>query len=158
MDINGTILDMEGRETYYVGGTNAWKTATYRGYNVSLEWFAGRRSTEPMLAIWPDSAGRDAGVWGICLSSAGKYLTTDGSATPECHAEAAQVLAQVFDRVPLGIEVRALVDVVVRWLPDVILMPPTPRAVRLDAAMAAGGPLLEVTRQENGKTVEEVQL
>lgn len=157
MDINSAILDASGRETYYVGGTNSHAQHTYKGYAVSLEWFSGMRSQEPMMVIWPLAAGRDTGAWGICLSSAGKYATPDGKPTQWAFAEAAITLAEIFDRVPLQIEINALVDVVMRYIGDLILMPPTPKAVMRDNAEARGS-VLEVKRLENGKLVDEVHL
>ena len=157
MDINPGILDANGRETFYVGGTNSWRQHTYKGYCVSLEWFSGMRSQEPMLVIWPLAAGRNSGAWGICLSSAGKYATPEGKPTPECFFEATDTLVNQFDRVPLGIELNTLVDVVMRFIGDLILMPPTPRSVIKDNAEARGA-VLDVTRLENGKTVDQVTL
>lgn len=157
MDINPTILDADGRDTYFVGGTNSWKQHEFKGYGVSLEWFAGMRSQEPMLAIWPLAAGRNCGAWGICLSSAGKFATPEGKPTLEAFSEAAEVLRDIFDRVPLGIEVNTLVDVVMRFIGDLILMPPTPKAVMRDAADMRG-PLLDVQRMENGRLVQETTL
>lgn len=157
MNINPGILDANGRETFYVGGTNSHAQHVYKGYAVSMEWFSGMKSQEPMMVIWPLSGGRDCGAWGICLSSAGKFVTPEGGPTPEAFTEAAEVLRDTFDRDALMVEVNTLVDVVTRFAGDLILMPPTPRAVMADNA-AARGPVLDVVRQENGKTVSEVTL
>lgn len=156
MDLNPRVIDTAGRELYTVGGENAYRTGTYKGYCYSLEWFVGQRTTEPMLAIWPAISFRESnGVWGICLSSAGKFAGPDGKPTPECHIEAAIALRDTFDRVALGVDVRNLVDVVVHLLPDLILMPPTPRKVRLEGKVRA---LWDITRKQNGKTVSEVSI
>ena len=155
MDLNPRVIDTAGRELYTVGGENAHSTGTFKGYCWSLEWFVGARSSEPMLAIWPAMQWRESGVWAICLSSAGKFAGPDGKPTPECHVEAATVLREVFDRVPLGVDVRNLVDVVLHKLPDLILMPPTPRKVRLDAKVRA---LWDVALKQHGKTVSEVSI
>lgn len=155
MDLNPRIVDVAGREMYTVGGDSSAFTAAYKGYCVSLEWFVGARSTEPMLAIWPAVNERESGVWGICLSSAGKFATPEGTPTPGAFVEAAEVLREVFDRPALKVEVAGLVDVLMRYIPDLILMPPTPRQIVLDSR---GKPIWEVTRQENGKTVQEVSI
>lgn len=155
MNINTDIVDPQGRELWGAGGQQALKTETYKGYTISLEWFVGSRSTEPMLCIWPTIGGRDSGVWGICLSSAGKFSTPDNQPTPECFIEATEVISDIFDRIPLKVEVHNLVDVVMKYIDDLVMMPPTPRAVQLDAL---GRPVVEVTRKENGKVVQEVSL
>lgn len=157
MNLNSGILDANGREAYYVGGTNSHAQHTHKGYCVSMEWFVGARSQEPMMVIWPIAAGRNCGAWGICLSSAGKLAQPDGRPTPECFTEAAEVIRDTFDRIPLAIEVNTLVDVVMRFIGDLILMPPTPRDVASDAAEARGR-MLEVVRKENGAEVEHATL
>lgn len=154
MNINTPLVDTLGRDLYSLGGPTSWKTGTYKGYCVSLEWFSGRRTTEPMLAIWPVAGGREAGVWGICLSSVGKYADPSGKPTPEAFAEARATLVECFDRAPLQVEVNTLVDVVMHYIPDLILMPPMPR----DARQAeAGKALLEVelSDENTGKTLSE---
>lgn len=158
MDLNPKIVDTAGRERFAFGGEHALDTGTYRGYCWSKEWFIGARSTEPMLAIWPLGMQREAsGVWGICLSSAGKYLTEEGSATPECTAMAKRVLREMFDRPALGVDVSALVHLIVRHLPDVILMTPAPTAARRASAAA---PMLEVElkNEHTGRTEREVSI
>lgn len=155
MNINTQIVDAQGRELWSAGGDGAYKTGQYKGYSVSLEWFVGARSTEPILCIWPTVAGRSSGVWGICLSSAGKFTTPDNKPTRECFIEVMEVLSDIFDRVPLKAEVHALTDVVMKYIDDLVMMPPAPKQVQLDAK---GRPVVEVTRKENGKTIQEVSL
>lgn len=162
MDINGSIVDPQGRETFFVGGPTAWKQTTYKGYCVSLEWFQGNRSQEPMLAIWPLVAERESGVWGICLSSVGKFCEFDGNGRPtgtptaEAMKEACIVLVEVFERPALMADVKSLLDVLMRFIPDLIVdVPPAPRDVVLGGGRQS---LLEVQRLENGKAVAEVTL
>lgn len=156
MDLNPRIVDTAGREMYGVGGEQAYATGIHRGYAWSLEWFIGARTTEPMLCIWPAiTYGEAPGVWGICLSSAGKFADPSGKPTPEAAHECATALRETFGRVALGVEIHALLDLLMLRIPDLILMPPTPRAHRLAAKRA---PVLEVERRENGKTVAEVSL
>ena len=162
MDINASIIDHRGREVFSIGGLASWKQTTYKGYCVSLEWFQGARSYEPMLAIWPLISERESGVWGICLSSVGKFCEFDGNGKPtgaptaEAKIEAAIVLSQVFDRPALDAEVSTLLDVLMRFIPDLIVdVPPAPREVLLGSGRQA---LFDVERVENGKTVAEVTI
>lgn len=162
MDLNSTLLDARGRETWTVGGATAWLQDTYRGYCVSLEWFQGRRSVEPMLAIWPLAAERESGVWCICLSSVGKFCHMDandratGTPTQEAMREAAEVLVHVFERPALTVDVFALLDVLMKYIPKLITdVPPAPREVLIGSGREA---ILEVERLENGKSIEHVTL
>lgn len=157
MNINTPLLDSMGRDLYSIGGHTAYKTATYKGYCVSLEWFVGNRTTEPILFIWPVAGGRDAGVWGICLSSAGKFADPDGRPTAEAFEEARETLVECFDRAPLAAEVHTLVDVMMHFIPDLILMPPAP----LDVRKAESGPSLlevELTDEATGHTIDEASI
>lgn len=161
MDLNPTITDERGRELFLIGQT-AWKQDTYKGWCVSLEWFLGARSAEPMMVLWPAAAEKEGGAWGICLSSIGKFCAFDangrvtGGATPALLREAAEVLIEQFDRPALAVDVHTLADVVLHFAPDLITgVPPAPLEVR---KAALGNPLLEVTRIENGRTVAEVSI
>lgn len=156
MNINGSILDATGRELFGFGGTTAWRTHSFRGYLVSLEWFVGSRSTEPILMIQDEKAGFDAGALGICLSSIGKYVDERGSAAPGVMPHIWRAL-DTMGKPMLDIEARTLLDVIVRFAPDLIKMPPTPVAVRREEVRR---PLLEVElKDENtGKTQQEVSI
>ena len=84
MNINRTFIGPDGHtEIYTFGGANALATYQYRGYVVSLEWFVGQRSTEPMMVIQcARCLGTELGAFGICLSSIGKYADSTGGAAP----------------------------------------------------------------------------
>jgi len=162
MDINLTIKDAEGREWFNLGGESAWKTETYKGWCVSLEWFVGNRSAEPMMVLWPAASEREGGAWAICLSSIGAYCQFDGSGkvtgTPTAYArqQAAEVLVEQFDRPALQADVHTLLDVLMHFAPDLIVgVPPAPMEVRRARLQ---NPLLEVTRVENGRTMAEVSI
>lgn len=156
MNINQTILASDGHtEIYTFGGENAHHTTTYKGYFVSLEWFTGNRSTEPMLVIQRETRSVSDGAFGICLSSIGAYADPSGGP-----ADGSLVLCwealPVLGHDPSAAEAHRLLDVVLHFTPALIAMPPTPRSVLLDEH---GGPLLEVTtKDENGRVLAEVTL
>lgn len=155
MNTQNPILGANGRPMFSVGGPTAYAVHTHGDYNVSLEWHNDNRESEPVLLIWSATGGLRAGVFGICLSSAGKFAEPSGGPTDECFFEAFEALP-VLGRAQLMIEVKKLVDVIMRFIPDLILMPPAPRDVRL---LEARAPLLEITRtDENGKTLSEVRV
>ena len=155
MNLNPNVVDTAGRELYSVGGEQSYATYSEGDYIVSLEWFTGKRTSEPIMVIWNARGGVDAGVFGICLSSIGKYADPSGRPAPTAMAAVAEALP-VLGRALLGIEVSRLLDVILKRTPDLIAMPPAPMVLR---RADAGTPLLEVERRDgNDKTIAEVVL
>ena len=136
-----------------VGGDTAFATHDYKGYVVSLEW--DEVDGEPVMLMWSAAAGRESGVFGICLSSAGKYADPNGQPTNEGLAECIRALP-LLGRAQLPMELNNVMDVVMRFMPDLLRMPPAPRVLRL---RAKGKPVLDVTQQDrNGRTVSEASI
>lgn len=154
MNLNQSVLvGASGRALFGVGGQSAFSTHEYRGYVVSLEW--DESDGEPMLMMWTALGGRDAGVFGIGLSSAGKYANANGTPTDECFIECAQALAMLGRNV-LEIELRALVDVVMRFIPDLLAMPPAPRAIR---RQAKGEAFMDIVHEDHkGRKLGEASI
>ncbi len=156
MNLNQSLLlGTTGRALFGVGGEHAWRTHEYKGYQVSLEW--DEHDGEAMLLIWPATnfLEREVGVFGIGRSSAVKYAQPNGKPTEECFVECAAALPTL-GKAMLRMEVNALVDVVMRFIPDLILMPPAPRHVRMEGRGAA---LMDIVREDaNGRKIEEVTL
>jgi hypothetical protein len=149
------LVGPSGRALFGVGGENAYATHEYKGYRVSLEW--DEADGEPMLLIWPATnfLEREVGVFGIGLSSAGKYADPSGRPTPQCFEECACALPTL-NKALLPIEVHTLVDVVMRFIPDLIVMPPAPKALR---RAARGEALIDITQVDSrGKTISEVSV
>jgi len=144
------IVSATGQAMFGIGGPKTHKTAEFKGYCVSLEW--DMADGEPVMLIWSPLGGLGAGVFGICLSSAGKYANPDGRPTEECFMEAAAALPTL-GRALIRLEVSTLVDVIIQFLPDLLTMPPASRASRLEAK---GKGILEVTQTDvNGKVISE---
>ena len=136
-----------------VGGDSAFSTHDYKGYVVSLEW--DEVDGEPVMLMWSAAAGRESGVFGICLSSAGKYAQPNGQPTDEGLSECIRALP-LLGRMQLPMELNNLMDVVMRFMPDLLRMPPAPRVPRL---RAKGKPVLDVTQQDrHGYTVSEASI
>lgn len=156
MNLNTLIVDDAGRDIYQFGGNQAWKTTAFRGYIVILEWFVGRQSTEPMLVVQACSQAGDAGAFGICLSSIGAYADPSGGPAPGALQLCRDALPMLGKNV-LDMEARALLDVVLRFAPDLINMPPAPLAMRREKP---NRPLIEVELRDesSGKTQHEVAL
>lgn len=136
-----------------VGGSNAYATHEFKGYQVSMEW--DEQDGEPVMLIWPALSWKESGVFGICLSSAGKYADPNGSPTKEGLYECGMALS-LLGKAPLPIELNVLVDVVMRFIPDLILMPPAPRALR---RAAKGQAYMDITQQDQyGRVISEVSI
>lgn len=144
MNLNQSILvSPAGRPMFGVGGANAARTHEFKGYTVSMEW--DETDGEPVMLIWSQFTGRECGVFGICLSSAGKYADPSGGPTRECFLECWRSLPTL-GRNQIDMECHTLVDVVLRFIPDLILMPPAPRALR---KAARGGNLMDVELKDH---------
>lgn len=156
MNINALIKDGSDRDIYTFGGNAAWKTTTFRGYLVVLEWFVGAKSVEPMLCIQDAKRGEDSGMFGVCLSSIGVYADQSGGPSPGALAACKRALP-VLGKAPIDMEAKALLDVVLQFTPDLIMMPPAPVAVRQEEV---GRPLIEVElkNEADGKVEREVSL
>lgn len=151
MNLDALILSPTGRPVYRIG-ENSHAQFHSGDYSVSIEWHIEPRSTEPIMVIWPKHGGRDAGAFGICLSSIGKYADPSGKPTREAFLECWRALPTL-GRAQIDIEVFRLLDVILRHTPDLIRCPPAPPAVR---QAEAGEALLEITaKDEHGKTIDE---
>lgn len=156
MNINPAIVDSYNREVFTFGGSTSWKTTRSKGYLVCLEWFVGNRSVEPILILQAERGGHDAGALGICLSSIGAYADPSGRPTPEALTLCYQAL-DTLGKARLAIEAKTLLDVILQFTPDLILMPAAPLAIRQEEQ---GAPMFEIeVRDENtGKTHSEVSI
>lgn len=156
MNINSLVTDGLGREIFSFGGRTSWKTHVFRGYYVSLEWFIGSQSTEPMLCIQAARRSPDMGMLGICLSSIGKYADQSGNATSEALQLCRNALPTL-GKAKLEIEAKTLLDVILNFTSDLIKMPPAPLAVRREEVRA---PLIEIELRDesSGKVQAEVSV
>lgn len=147
MNTRDPLHDFAGRPCFALGHT-AYSTHEAGIYRVALDWV----EDEPAMVIWTD---RGDGAFAICLSSAGKYADPSGRPNPEGMRESLRSLPML-GRDQTETELRALTDVILRYMPDLLRMPPQPRAVALESA---GRPLVEVTeRTQDGQMLREVVL
>lgn len=158
------ILTPDGRPIFSMGGQHAYKTHTHKGFVVSLEWVGEGKKSAPCMVIWPASnvfvAGEGLGAWCISRRAIAEFVgfTAQGKCTGgpsvHCFREAREALPILGKDINDKQALQALVDVVVRYAPDLVLMPPTPRSVKeqLDNA-----PMWEVkaTIKETGKVMHE---
>lgn len=153
MNRNALIVSPTGRPVIKVGD-NCHAQFRAGQYNVSIEWYIDGRECEPVMAIWSKHGGRDAGCFGICLSSIGKYADPSGQPTREAFIECWNALPTL-GMAQLDMEVYRLLDVILRHAPDLIRCPPAPPAVR---RAEVAEPMMEITQITNGKRVDEAVL
>ncbi len=161
------IISPQGRPVWSIGGAQAWKTAEHRGYMVSLEWVGKGKKAAPCLCIWPASnviaaGGTESGAWVISRRAITEFvgftkdLRCTGSASEHCYRECLAALPVLGkDRNDKQAFV-ALVDTVIRFAPDLVHMPATPRAIRFDKSDA----MWEMTTidKSSGKTLNQAEV
>ncbi|MBA3622872.1 MAG: hypothetical protein H0W48_00075 [Methylibium sp.] len=149
MNTDALILGPTGRPLFKIGDV---AHAQFRAgdYDVSIEWLTAGRECEPVMLIWSPSS-RDGGVFGICLSSIGKYAEPSGGPSREAFLECWKALPML-GRAQIDMEVNHLIDLILRHTPDLIRCPPMPPAMR---RAEAGEALMEVKQVVNGKTHSE---
>lgn len=161
------IQTPDGRPIFSMGGEQAWETYGHRGFVVSLEWVGHGHKSYAAMVIWPQTnafvAGEGVGAWCISRNVISDFVgfSADGKCTggPSEHLireaqEALPVMGK--DRTDKQ-ALLALVDAVVTYAPDLVLMPTTPKAVKqqLDDA-----PMWEVKAsiKETGKVINEAMV
>ena len=136
------LLSPDGRPMFSAGGHQAWKTATKHGFVVSLEWVGEGKKSYPAMVIWPasnifaQSTGEGNGMWCIsrrCITDFVGFNVNDkctGGPSEHCFREARQALAILGKDPNDKAALTELVDVIVTFAPDLVLMPVTPLAIR----------------------------
>ncbi len=151
MNLNqSVVVSATGNPMFAIGGNTALATHEHKGYNVSLEW--DEDDGEPLMLIWPARGGfKDTGVYGIALSSAACYADASGRPTEEGLTRAGAALP-VLGKDIIAIELSTLMDVILKYLPDLLMMPPCPRHIRHKAVRPA---LLDIEQHDtqSGKTL-----
>lgn len=162
------IRSPEGLPMWSAGGQHAWKTHTYRGYVVSLEWVGNHRGTRKCMVIWPETnvftgGGTSDGMWVISERAISEFVGFNandkctGSVSEHCHRECRLALPLLGKDINDRHALTALIDVVCRFAPDLITMPVAPQALR--AAMR-GQAMWDVvaTNKSTGKTLAEASV
>lgn len=162
------VLNPHGLPVWSAGGEQAWRTFEHRGFVVSLEWVGNHRGTRKCMVIWPVSniltaKGTGDGMWVISERAITQFVgfTRDdkctGSASEHCQREAQAALPLLGkdrnDRHALV----ALIDVVVKFAPDLVAMPPAPLRVRKKLRGEAMWEVL-ATNKSSGKTLSEAEV
>lgn len=149
MNTQTPLIGTNGLPYFQLGGETALSTHEAGHYKVAMDWV----SDEPAIVIWTGLP--NSGAFAICLSSAGKYAEPDGTPNREGVRELLHSL-EFLGRPQNQAELSQLLDVVMRYMPDLLRMKPPPREIRLEAA---GAPVIEITEKtQDGQTIREVAL
>lgn len=162
------VLGPQGEPVFLAGGRHAWKTHEFKGFVVSLEW-VGRNSrrAQACMVIWPQTnvfvPGASRGMWVIgrrAISEFVGFTSSDkatGGPSEHCWREARQALPMLGKDIDDKAALHALVDTVVRFAPDLVMMPATPRVVRDDLN---GEAMWEVvaSNKNTGKVISEAEV
>jgi len=161
------ILSPDGRPMFSVGGPTSYKTAVKHGFVVSLEWIKLGRHIRAAMCIWPASnvfvTGEGQGIWTITRNAITDFVGFNkdnkctGGPSEHCLREAKEALSILGkdpnDRAALF----ELVDVVVTFAPELVLMPATPKQVKKqleDPAMWE----VQATNKDTGKVLSEAEV
>lgn len=161
------VLSPSGSPIFSLGGKNSWKTFVYKGFVVSLEWMRLGKQIRAVMCIWPTSnvftGGAESGAWTItrnCISSFVGFNANDksnGSASEHCLREAQQALPVLGKAINDKQALNALVDVVVEFAPELIMMPATPKSVKESLREEALWDMQTVDKN-SGKVLSEVSV
>ncbi len=142
MNFNGN-LSTDGRPIFNMGGAQAWKVRGHRGYVVSLEYVGSGRKSYAAMVIWPERTSLaddvEAGAWCISRRVITNFVGFD--ANGKCTGRPSEHLIREArlslntlgkdqgDEQALG----ALVNAVVQFAPELVLMPAIPRVANEQA-------------------------
>lgn len=161
------ILSPSGEAMFSVGGKNSYKTAVKHGYIVSLEWIRIGKHVRAAMCIWPASnvfvTGEGQGIWTItrnCITEFVGFNKEDkctGGPSEHCFREAREALPILGKDPNDKGALYELVDVIVTFAPDLVLMPATPKHVKQQLDTPA---IWEVsaTNKNSGKVLHEREI
>lgn len=134
------IQTPDGRPIFSMGGEQSFKTATHKGYVVSLEWVGNGSKSAACMVIWPETnvfvAGEGSGAWCISRKAITDFVGFNadnkctGGPSEHCFREAKEALRVLGKDVNDKQALAALVDTVVMFAPDLVLMPATPKSIK----------------------------
>jgi len=160
------VLSPSGEPIFQAGGDTSWKTCEHRGWVVSFEWARRGRKVKAVIVIWPavnifSLSAIKAGMWTISREVMSEFVGFDrdgkctGSASEHLYREALAALPMLGKDSNDKQAFISLVDTVIRFAPDLALMPAAPPAVRKELK---GEALWDITatNKNTGKTISEM--
>ena len=160
------IVSPSGRPMWSAG-YHSHQTKVHRGFVCSLEWIGEGKKSQPAMVIWPASnvfASREgAGLWVIGRRAITEFVgfTANGKCTggpsEHCIREARQALPILDKDINDKEALNALVDVVVTFAPELVLMPVTPKIVK-DTFQTPAMWDMQVKDKSSGRTLKEASV
>lgn len=132
-----SIQTPDGRPIFSMGGKESHQTFNHRGFVVSLEWEGNGSRTASCMVIWPERTNLaddvEAGAWCIGRRAIGEFVGFNsqgkctGEATAHCIQEARDALPVLGKDQSDEQALSALVEAVVKFAPELVLMPAKPQ-------------------------------
>lgn len=161
------VISPNGQPLFSAGGRHAYKVSEHKGFICSLEWVGEGRRSQPCMVIWPVTnvfvAGEGAGMWVISRRAIVEFIGFDknlkctGSISEHCLREARESLPILGKDRNDTHALHALCDVVLRFAPDLVHMPVTPKDVRKELDNPAMWEV-QATVQETGKVISHTEV
>ncbi len=163
------LLSQEGRPLFIAGGNESWKQFSFREWVVSLEWIGNGRKVDRFMVIWPQSnilttpGAVKPGMWAIGARAVVDFVGFDaqnkctGLPSQHCISEALEALP-ILGRDKNDKQAHlSLIDAVVRFAPDLVLMPSAPPKVKQDMADPAMWDVKTINKH-TGQVMTEVEV
>lgn len=161
------VVTPDGRPMFSAGGNQAYKTAVKHGFVVSLEWVGDGHKAYPAMVIWPASnvfvTGDGNGMWVIARRAITEFVGFNkddkctGGPSEHCIREARLALPILGKDINDRHALNDLVDVVVTFAPELVLMPSTPKLVRKELQTPAMWDVT-ATNKNSGKVLHESEV
>lgn len=161
------VLSPDGRPMWSAGGRHSHKVHEHKGYICSLEWVGEGKRAMPAMVIWPASnvfvTGEGNGMWVIGRRAITEFIGFDsnlkctGSISEHCLREARESLPVLGKDRNDKNALHALCDVVLKFAPDLVRMPVTPKDVRKDLEL---DPMWTVQAKDKttGRVINEMEV
>jgi hypothetical protein len=161
------VISAQGEPVWSAGGSHAYKVNHFKGFICSLEWVGDGRRAQPCMIIWESgnvfTGGESRGMWVISRRAITEFVGFDkngkctGSISEHCTREAKESLPILGKDKNDKAALNALCDVVLKYAPDLVHMPVTPKEVRADLD---NPPMWDITatNKGSGKVIQETEV
>jgi hypothetical protein len=132
-----------------LGGDKAWKQKIFGDVVVSFQWV----NEEPAMVLFAKTPKIKRGAYCICLSSAFKYVKSDGY-PEEYLIKQSVVAADIMGFEQSSFVCRQIADAILESIEDLVAMPPEPTGMNEKQSRVIGEAIIKV----NGETVTEKEV
>lgn len=154
MDSNirrSSILGPTGQKLVMLGGDVYDQRIT--GDIISeYKWVDG----EPVMLLYKRVLGTNTQAYMIEFKDAYKFATSSGNATKELVQQLCKDAARAINAENDKATIFRLIDIILNGLPDLLMMPPEPKAHEIANRPTSGNDELKVTDRRTGETLIEI--